>query len=41
MNDTLLSNLLKQFESYRVVFWYEPASEFLDLLDMMQDDVTL
>ena len=41
MNDTLLSNLAKQFESHRVVFWYDPSSEFSDQLDMMPDGVTL
>ena len=41
MNDTLLSNLTKQFESHRVVFWYDPSSEFSDQLDVMPDGVTL
>ena len=41
MNDTLLSNLEKQFESHRIVFWYDPSSEFSDQLDLMPDDVTL
>ena len=41
MNDTLLSNLAKQFESHRVVFWYDTSSEFSDQLDLMPDDVTL
>ena len=41
MNDTLLSNLTKQFESHRVVFWYDPSSEFSDQLDLMPDGVTL
>ena len=41
MNDTLLNNLAKQFESHRVVFWYDPSSEFSDQLDVMPDDVTL
>ena len=41
MNDTLLSNLTKQFESHRVVFWYDPSSEFSNQLDLMPDDVTL
>ena len=41
MNDTLLNNLAKQFESHRVVFWYDPSSEFSDQLDAMPDDVTL
>ena len=41
MNDTLLNNLAKQFESHRVVFWYDPSSEFSEQLDVMPDDVTL
>lgn len=41
MNDTLLNNLAKQFESYKVVFWYDSSSEFSDQLDIMTDDVTL
>ena len=41
MNDTLLNNLAKQFESHRVVFWYNPSSEFSDQLDVMPDEVTL
>ena len=41
MNDTLLNNLAKQFESHRVVFWYDPSSEFSDQLDVMPDEVTL
>ena len=41
MNDTLLNNLAKQFESYKVVFWYDSSSEFSDQLDIMPDDVTL
>lgn len=41
MNDTLLSNLAKQFESHRIVFWYDPSSEFSDQIDVMPDDVTL
>ena len=41
MNDTLLSNLTKQFESHRIVFWYDPSSEFSDQLDLMPDGVTL
>ena len=41
MNDTLLNNLTKQFESHRVVFWYDPSSEFSDQLDVMPDGVTL
>ena len=41
MNDTLLNNLAKQFESHRVVFWYDPSSEFSDQLDVMPEDVTL
>ena len=41
MNDTLLSNLTKQFESHRIVFWYDPSLEFSDQLDVMPDDVTL
>ncbi len=41
MNDTLLSNLTKQFESHRVVFWYDPSSEFSEQLDVMPDAVTL
>ncbi len=41
MNDTLMNNLAKQFESYRIVFWYDPSSEFSDQLDVMPDEVTL
>ena len=41
MNDTLLNNLTKHFESHRVVFWYDPSSEFSDQLDVMPDGVTL
>lgn len=41
MNDTLLNSLTKQFESHRVVFWYDSASEFSDQLDVMPDGVTL
>ena len=41
MNDTLLNNLTKQFESHRVVFWYDPSSEFSDQLNVMPHDVTL
>ena len=36
-----MNNLTKQFESHRVVFWYYPASEFSDQLDVMPDDVIL
>ena len=41
MNDTLMNNLSKLFESHRVVFWYDSASEFADVLDIMPSDVTL
>ena len=41
MNNTLLKNLIKQFESHRVVFWYDPSSEFSSNLDDMPEGVTL
>ena len=36
-----MNNLTKQFKSHRVVFWYYPASEFSDQLDVMPDDMIL
>ena len=41
MNNTLLKNLIKQFESHRVVFWYDASSEFSSDLDDMPEGVTL
>ena len=41
MNNTLLKNLIKQFESHRVVFWYDASSEFSTDLDDMPEGVTL
>lgn len=41
MNNTLKTNLSKLFDNHRVVFWYDPSSEFSSDLDDMPDGVTL
>lgn len=41
MNATLRNNLLKQFESHRVVFWYDEKSEYTKQLDDLPSEISL